>query len=108
MKNGLVMRIDRLAEVVRDRAICLAVGASLWLSPPAPFADEPRTPGAPKIARGDVAAVRFPVSTTPATQEQFNRAVAMLHSFWYEEVDKASQASARKTRAAAWRIGAWQ
>src|SRR6266511_4423542 len=78
-----------LAGVVRDWAICLAVVDILWLCPPAPFADEPHTPGAPKIASGDVGAVRFPVSTTPVAQEQFDRAIAMLHSFWYEEVDKA-------------------
>ncbi len=27
--------------------------------------------------------VHFPVSCTPAAQQQFDRAVAMLHSFWY-------------------------
>ncbi len=52
------------------------------------MADERHTPGAPKMAPGDVGAVRFPVSTTPAAQAQFDRAIAMLHSFWYEEVDK--------------------
>lgn len=83
------MRPDHLARAVRDRAIGLAVGAFLWFCSPAPFADEPHTPGAPKSASGDVGAVRFPVSTTPAAQEQFDRAIAMLHSFWYEEVDKA-------------------
>src|SRR5580765_673496 len=83
------MRIDLLTQMVRARAICLAVGASLWVSSSSPFADEPNNSVAPKIAPGEVGAVRFPVSTTPATQEQFNRAVAMLHSFWYEEVDKA-------------------
>jgi hypothetical protein len=29
--------------------------------------------------------VDFPVSCAPAAQQQFNRAVAILHSFWYEE-----------------------
>jgi hypothetical protein len=33
--------------------------------------------------------VDFPVSCTPAAQQQFNRAVAILHSFWYEEAIKA-------------------
>jgi hypothetical protein len=80
MQGGPLMRINLLAGVVRDRAICLAVGGIL-LCPAAPFADEPHTPGAPKIGSGDVGVVRFPVSTTPATQEQFNSAVAMLHSF---------------------------
>ena len=33
--------------------------------------------------------VNFPVSCTPAAQSQFNRAVAWLHSFEYEEAEKA-------------------
>lgn len=33
--------------------------------------------------------VNFPVSCSAAAQKQFNRAVAMLHSFWYEEAEKA-------------------
>lgn len=37
----------------------------------------------------DVGQVHFPVSTTAPAQEKFNRAIAMLHSFWYEELDDA-------------------
>lgn len=33
--------------------------------------------------------VDFPVSCTPEAQEQFNRAVAMLHSFWFPQAPKA-------------------
>ena len=33
--------------------------------------------------------VRFPVSCAPAVQADFERAVALLHSFWYEESLKA-------------------
>src|SRR5688572_3636548 len=83
------MRNILFARAARVRALTLAVVGFFWLCPPAPFADEPPTPGAPKGATGDVGAVRFPVSATPAAQEQFDRAIAMLHSFWYEEVDKA-------------------
>ncbi|HWW01020.1 MAG TPA: hypothetical protein VNZ64_15085 [Candidatus Acidoferrum sp.] len=32
--------------------------------------------------------VHFPITATPAAQAQFDRAVAMLHSFWYEELDR--------------------
>ena len=32
--------------------------------------------------------VRFPTSCTPAVQPEFERAVALLHSFWYEEALK--------------------
>src|SRR5262249_31741625 len=33
--------------------------------------------------------VHFPVSCAPAVQADFERAVALLHSFWYEEALKA-------------------
>jgi tetratricopeptide (TPR) repeat protein len=33
--------------------------------------------------------VNFPTSCTPAAQAKFTRAVALLHSFWYEEAEKA-------------------
>ncbi|HEX3578468.1 MAG TPA: hypothetical protein VHY33_07880 [Thermoanaerobaculia bacterium] len=33
--------------------------------------------------------VNFPISCTPAAQAKFTRAVALLHSFWYEEAEKA-------------------
>ena len=33
--------------------------------------------------------VKFPTSCTPAAQAKFTRAVALLHSFWYEEAEKA-------------------
>jgi hypothetical protein len=38
---------------------------------------------------GTYGTVHFPVSCTPAAQEQFDRAVAMLHSFFYPETVKA-------------------
>jgi tetratricopeptide (TPR) repeat protein len=33
--------------------------------------------------------VHFPISCSAAAQQQFDRAVALLHSFWYEEAVKA-------------------
>src|SRR5881227_2144375 len=33
--------------------------------------------------------VKFPTSCAPAAQAKFTRAVALLHSFWYEEAEKA-------------------
>ena len=33
--------------------------------------------------------VSFPISCTPAAQAKFKRAVALLHSFWYEAAEKA-------------------
>ncbi len=45
--------------------------------------------------------VSFPVSCTPEAQKQFNRATAMLHSFWYEEAGKAFSEVAVTDRACA-------
>jgi len=42
-----------------------------------------------KTAPEKLGKVYFPVSCTPAAQEQFDRAVAMLHSFWYPQDLKA-------------------
>src|SRR5438132_733746 len=33
--------------------------------------------------------VHFPVSCSAAAQKEFERAVAILHSFWYEESERA-------------------
>jgi hypothetical protein len=47
------------------------------------------TPPSPAGGQAQLGQVDFPVSCTPAAQQQFNRAVAILHSFWYEEAAKA-------------------
>ena len=38
--------------------------------------------------------VNFVVSCSPASQKKFNRATALLHSFWYDEAEKAFAAIA--------------
>src|SRR6267143_2880237 len=38
--------------------------------------------------------VNFVVHCSPAAQNEFNRATALLHSFWYEESEKAFAAIA--------------
>ena len=43
---------------------------------------------------GQVGTVQFPTSCSATVQPQFERAVAMLHSFWYEEAGKAFQSIA--------------
>lgn len=43
---------------------------------------------------GQVGTVHFPTSCSAAAQPQFERAVAMLHSFWYEEAHKSFQSIA--------------
>ena len=45
--------------------------------------------------------VNFPISCSPAAQQQFNRAVAMQHSFFFPETVKAFSAIAEKEPACA-------
>ena len=40
--------------------------------------------------------VSFPTSCTPAVQKSFERGVALLHSFWYEEAEKQFAGIAQK------------
>jgi tetratricopeptide (TPR) repeat protein len=59
----------------------LALIVPLWAQA---HEDETMPTGAPD----KLGAVMFPVSCSPAAQEQFNRALAMLHSFFYPEAAK--------------------
>src|SRR5215472_421153 len=45
---------------------------------------------------GKLGRVNFPVSCDPSVQPQFNSAVAMLHSFWYEKASDTFAAIAEK------------
>jgi len=36
--------------------------------------------------------VSFPISCAPETQKPFERGVALMHSFWYDESEKQFQA----------------
>ena len=49
-------------------------------------------PAAAHGAPGEFGTVKFPVSCRPGVQEQFERAVAMLHSFFFPETVKAFEA----------------
>jgi len=48
--------------------------------------------GSPPARLGDVT---FPTSCQPSVQPEFNRAVALLHSFWYEKAAETFQEVAR-------------
>ena len=49
--------------------------------------------------------VHFPISCTPTVQDDFERAVALLHSFWYEEAEKSFAAITTKDPGCA--MGYW-
>jgi hypothetical protein len=52
--------------------------------------------------------VHFTVSCTPAAQEQFDRALSMLHSFWYPQGLKAFQQVAATDPNCAMAFGGWR
>jgi hypothetical protein len=58
------------------RRILLVVFLVLWFMPALAAQDKPADPE-------NLGRVHFSVSCTPPAQQQFDRAVAMLHSFWY-------------------------
>ena len=49
-----------------------------------------------QTAGGQFGTVRFPTSCQPAVQPQFERAVAILHSFFYEESDRRFRSIAER------------
>ncbi len=49
-----------------------------------------------ELTSQQVGTVHFPVSCSPAVQEPFERGVALLHSFWYEEAQKEFEDIARQ------------
>src|SRR5437764_6548161 len=65
----------------------------IWLTlllVPFSFAQETHNHGAPE----KLGKVSFPISCAPAVQDQFNRGVALLHSFAYAAAEDAFQGAA--------------
>ena len=65
---------------------------AVFLTAPAALAQEDHTHRHEHSAQ--LGRVSFPVSCTRAAQQQFNRAIAWLHSFEYEEAEKSFTAAA--------------
>lgn len=61
-----------------------ALVALLAIPPALAQEDHAHAHGAP----GSLGTVHFEVSCSPAAQKQFDRAAALLHSFWYDEAEK--------------------
>jgi Tetratricopeptide repeat len=67
---------------------CLALAVTFCLFTISSYADDQHD-HAHFGDMGQVGTVHFPTSCSKAVQPQFERAVAMLHSFWYEEAEKS-------------------
>lgn len=74
-----------------NRLPVLLLGAGLWMSLPAVADEKGHDHGTPPEQLGEIS---FPTSCTPAAQKHFERGVALLHSFWYGEAEKAFEAAA--------------
>lgn len=70
--------------------LALAFCAMLW--PPRPGAQESHIHPAPE----KLGTVSFPISCQPGVQAEFNRGVALLHSFAYKPADEAFQSVLRQ------------
>lgn len=77
-----------------------ALLVSVWLGMLAGLspavADESHAPQ--RVPHEKLGSVHFPVSCREPSQRQFDRAVALLHSFWYDEAEKAFRAVAEGER----------
>ncbi len=85
---------------MRSLALTGAVLSALFFAPSSSPAQEGRQchdPSSPSL--GDLSKVgtcRFPISGGRALRNDFNRALAVLHSFWYQEARLAFQDLAKK------------
>jgi hypothetical protein len=73
---------------IRCLAFAAAIGAAA-ASTPAVLAQEPH---AHAHDTGELGKVSFPVSCSPEASKRFEHAMAVLHSFWWEEGDRAFNA----------------
>ena len=70
----------------RPKTVALAIVLAMW-APGAPAQEGHRHSGNPET----LGRVVFPTSCRTEVQTRFERAVAMLHSFWFEQAEKAFQ-----------------
>jgi len=66
----------------------LVVAFVVLAAPPALAAGREKPGFGPPSGTDDIGQVRFPVSCSSQAQERFQRALAILHSFWYEEAER--------------------
>lgn len=70
----------RLRALLSPESLRLAVAAAIVLAPALTAQEHQHQHGVGRLGR-----VVFPVSCAPAAQQRFEHAMAVLHSFWWEE-----------------------
>jgi hypothetical protein len=77
---------------MKHAARLLLLLLALTLSPGRGFADDDHSQHHHEdLTSAQLGTVAFPVSCAPSVQKSFERGVALLHSFWYEEAEKEFQ-----------------
>jgi tetratricopeptide (TPR) repeat protein len=76
------MQIKRIAWLL---VLCFLFALSIFAD------DEKDHPHHEDLIASQLGTVVFPVSCDPSVQKPFERGVALLHSFWYEEAEKEFQ-----------------
>jgi tetratricopeptide (TPR) repeat protein len=71
------------------RIACLLLFSSFFALPAAAQADDDHSHHHEDLTASQLGTVTFALSCDPAVQKSFERGVALLHSFWYEEAEKA-------------------
>ena len=74
-------------------AVIIVLGGAVFVSPALAQHEQHEHPAGEPEKLGKV---NFPISSDAAAQLQFNRAVAMLHSFWYEKANEEFAAIAKR------------
>jgi tetratricopeptide (TPR) repeat protein len=70
------------------RIVCLLLFSFFFAFPAAAQADDEHSHHHEGLTAAQLGTVTFPVSCDPSVQKPFERGVALLHSFWYEEAEK--------------------
>jgi tetratricopeptide (TPR) repeat protein len=70
------------------RIVCLLLFSFFFAFPAAAQADDEHSHHHEDLTAAQLGTVTFPVSCDPSVQKPFERGVALLHSFWYEEAEK--------------------
>jgi hypothetical protein len=86
---------------MRSARVSFLVTACAWLMRTMPAVAQHEQHQHPADEPEKLGKVNFPVSCDAAVQLQFNRAVAMLHSFWYEKANEEFAAIAKRDSACA-------
>src|ERR1700734_878507 len=77
-----------MKSIVRTLFFSLCV---LAVAPNTALADDDQGHHHEDLTTAQLGTVNFPVSCDPSVQKPFERGVALLHSFWYEEAEKEFQ-----------------